>query len=267
MVSQPMLKIERLCAGYGRSDVIRNIDLRVPAGQLVCLIGSNGGGKSTIMRAISGMIRPTRGEIILGGRNITNLSPSEVASCGLAHVAEGRRIFPSLSVMDNLRLGAYRRKHASTADVAREIYHVMELFPQLRQRSGQHAGTLSGGEQQMLAIGRALMGAPSIILLDEPSMGLAPRLVDEIYCVIRRLRAEGRTILLVEQFANVALNVADFAYVVENGGIVLSGTAGDLLNNPRVREAYIGASGSSHLPSATTRAARLEQSRHAVNNA
>ena len=165
-----MLKIEQLCAGYGRSDVIRDIDLRVPAGQLVCLIGSNGAGKSTIMRAISGMIRPTAGEIILGGRNITNMPSNEVASCGLAHVPEGRRIFPSLSVMNNLRLGAYRRKEASAADVAREIDHVMEIFPRLRERSRQYAGTLSGGEQQMLAVGRALMGAPSIILLDEPSM-------------------------------------------------------------------------------------------------
>jgi branched-chain amino acid transport system ATP-binding protein len=267
MGSQPMLKIEQLCAGYGRSDVIRDIDLRVPAGQLVCLIGSNGAGKSTIMRAISGMIRPTAGEIILGGRNITNMPSNEVASCGLAHVPEGRRIFPSLSVMNNLRLGAYRRKEASAADVAREIDHVMEIFPRLRERSRQYAGTLSGGEQQMLAVGRALMGAPSIILLDEPSMGLAPKLVDEVYSVVRRLRAEGRTMLLVEQFANVALNVADFAYVVENGRIVLSGTAGDLLSNPRVREAYVGASRSNHLPGATTRAPRLEQSQRAVHNA
>jgi branched-chain amino acid transport system ATP-binding protein len=242
-----MLKIERLSAGYGRSDVIRGIDLLVPEGRLVCLIGGNGAGKTTIMRAVSGMIRVSAGEVELGGRRITNLSSHEVASRGLAHVPEGRRIFPSLSVMDNLRLGAYPRKGCARATVAHEIDRVMAVFPRLRERSGQYAGTLSGGEQQMLAIGRALVAAPKVILMDEPSMGLAPRLVDEVYAIIRQLRAEGRTMLLVEQFANVALSVADFAYVLENGHIVLSGRAEELLRDPRIREAYVGTSRSDHV--------------------
>jgi len=242
-----MLKINRLSAGYGKSDVIRDIDLLVPEGHLVCLIGGNGAGKSTIMRTISGMIRATRGQITLGGQDISSLTSHEIASLGLAHVPEGRRVFASMTVLDNLRLGAYRRKSSDGAAVVRDIEMVMEAFPRLRERRAQYAGTLSGGEQQMLAIGRALMAAPRVILLDEPSMGLAPKLVDEVYSMIKLLRAEGRTMLLVEQFANIALGVADMAYVLENGCIVLSGKAGELLRDPRVRQAYVGASRNEHL--------------------
>lgn len=237
-----MLEIEHLSAGYGRADVIRGIDLVVPEGLLVSLIGGNGAGKTTIMRTISGMIRATSGQVKFGGRNITNLPSHEIASCGLAHVPEGRRLFASMSVLDNLRLGAFRRKDVSRAAVARDIDRVMQAFPRLRERSRQYAGTLSGGEQQMLAIGRALVAAPKVVLLDEPSMGLAPKLVAEVYSIIKALRAEGRTMLLVEQFANVALGVADLAYVLENGRVVLSGKAAELLSNPRMREAYVGAS-------------------------
>jgi branched-chain amino acid transport system ATP-binding protein len=242
-----MLKINRLSAGYGKSDVIRDIDLLVPEGHLVCLIGGNGAGKSTIMRTISGMIRATRGQITLGGQDISSMTSHEIASLGLAHVPEGRRVFASMTVLDNLRLGAYRRKSSDGAAVVRDIEMVMEAFPRLRERRAQYAGTLSGGEQQMLAIGRALMAAPRVILLDEPSMGLAPKLVDEVYSMIKFLRAEGRTMLLVEQFANIALGVADMAYVLENGRIVLSGKAGELLRDPRVRQAYVGASRNEHL--------------------
>ena len=242
-----MLKINRLSAGYGKSDVIRDIDLLIPEGHLVCLIGGNGAGKSTIMRTISGMIRATRGQITLGGQDISSLTSHEIASLGLAHVPEGRRVFASMTVLDNLRLGAYRRKSSDGAAVVRDIEMVMEAFPRLRERRAQYAGTLSGGEQQMLAIGRALMAAPRVILLDEPSMGLAPKLVDEVYSMIKLLRAEGRTMLLVEQFANIALGVADMAYVLENGCIVLSGKAGELLRDPRVRQAYVGASRNEHL--------------------
>lgn len=237
-----MLTIEKLSSGYGRSDVIREIDLEVSKGRLVCIIGGNGAGKTTTMRAISGMISATGGSIRLGGKEITNLPSHEIARLGLAHVPEGRKVFPSLSVIDNLRLGAYRRENRAGAEVARDLDFVLNVFPRLRERSVQRAGTLSGGEQQMLAIGRALMARPEVILLDEPSLGLAPKLVDEVYDIIRTLQVEGRTMLLVEQFANIALSVADSAYVLENGRIVLSGSGRDLLNNTRVREAYIGVS-------------------------
>lgn len=235
-----MLNIEKLSSGYGRSDVIHGIDIEVPKGRLVCIIGGNGAGKSTTMRTVSGMINATSGRVRMGGRDITNMPSHRIASLGLAHVPEGRKVFVSMSVLDNLRLGAYRRSDRRV--VIRELDEVMELFPRLGERRSQLAGTLSGGEQQMLAIGRALMAAPEVLLLDEPSLGLAPKLVEEVYATIGRLRRQGRTMLLVEQFANIALGVADVAYVLENGRIVLSGSGPDLLNNPRVRDAYIGAS-------------------------
>ena len=235
-----MLNIEKLSSGYGRSDVIHGIDIEVPKGCLVCIIGGNGAGKSTTMRTVSGMMKATSGRVHLGGRDITNMPSHRIASLGLAHVPEGRKVFVSMSVLDNLRLGAYRRADRKVA--IRDLDEVMELFPRLGERRGQLAGTLSGGEQQMLAIGRALMAAPEVLLLDEPSLGLAPKLVDEVYATISRLRGQGRTMLLVEQFANIALSVADVAYVLENGRIVLSGSGRDLLNSPRVRDAYIGAS-------------------------
>jgi branched-chain amino acid transport system ATP-binding protein len=233
-----VLNIEKLASGYGRADVIHGIDIEVPKGHLVCIIGGNGAGKSTAMRTISGMMNATSGRVRLAGRDITNMPSHRIALLGLAHVPEGRKVFVSMSVHDNLRLGAYGRADRSV--VIRDIDEVMELFPRLRERRGQLAGTLSGGEQQMLAIGRALMAAPEVLLLDEPSLGLAPKLVQEVYAIIGRLRRQGRTMLLVEQFANIALGVADVGYVLENGRIVLSGTGADLLNSPRVRDAYVG---------------------------
>jgi len=235
-----VLNIEKLSSGYGRSDVVHGIDIEVPKGCLVCIIGGNGAGKSTTMRTVSGMMNATSGRVHLGGRDITNMPSHRIASLGLAHVPEGRKVFVSMSVLDNLRLGAYRR--ADRRVVIRDLNEVMELFPRLGERRGQLAGTLSGGEQQMLAIGRALMAAPEVLLLDEPSLGLAPKLVEDVYATIGRLRGQGRTMLLVEQFANIALSVADVAYVLENGRIVLSGSGPDLLNSPRVRDAYVGAS-------------------------
>ena len=234
-----MLNIEKLSSGYGRSDVIHGIDIEVPKGRLVCIIGGNGAGKSTTMRTVSGMINATSGRVRLGGQDITNMPSHRIASLGLAHVPEGRKVFISMSVLDNLRLGAYGR--ADRKVVKRDLDEVIELFPRLGERCGQLAGTLSGGEQQMLAIGRALMATPQVLLLDEPSLGLAPKLVKEVYAIIGRLREQGRTMLLVEQFANIALGVADVAYVLENGRIVLSGSGQELLNSPRVRDAYVGA--------------------------
>ena len=233
-----MLNIEKLSSGYGRADVIHDIDIEVPKGHLVCIIGGNGAGKSTTMRTVSGMINATSGRVRLGGRDITNLPSHRIALLGLAHVPEGRKVFISMSVHDNLRLGAYGR--ADRGGVIRDLDEIMELFPRLGERRGQLAGTLSGGEQQMLAIGRALMAAPEVLLLDEPSLGLAPKLVEEVYAIIGRLRRQGRTMLLVEQFANIALRVADVGYVIENGRIVLSGSGADLLNSARVRAAYVG---------------------------
>ena len=233
-----MLNIEKLSSGYGRADVIHDIDIEVPKGHLVCIIGGNGAGKSTTMRTVSGMINATSGRVRLGGRDITNLPSHRIALLGLAHVPEGRKVFISMSVHDNLRLGAYGR--ADRGGVIRDLDEIMELFPRLGERRGQLAGTLSGGEQQMLAIGRALMASPEVLLLDEPSLGLAPKLVEEVYSIIGRLRRQGRTMLLVEQFANIALRVADVGYVIENGRIVLSGSGADLLNSARVRAAYVG---------------------------
>jgi branched-chain amino acid transport system ATP-binding protein len=235
-----VLNIENLSSGYGRSDVIRGIDIEVPKGHLVCIIGGNGAGKSTTMRTVSGMMNATSGRVCLGGRDITNMPSHRIASLGLAHVPEGRRVFVSMSVFDNLRLGAYRRTDRRA--VIRDLDGVMETFPRLAERRGQLAGTLSGGEQQMLAIGRALMAAPEMLLLDEPSLGLAPKLVEEVYATIEGLRKQGRTMLIVEQFANIALNVADVGYVLENGRIVLSGSGKELLSNPRVQAAYVGGS-------------------------
>ncbi len=235
-----MLNIEKLSSGYGRADVIHGIDIEVPKGHLVCIIGGNGAGKSTTIRTVSGMVNATSGRVRLGGRDITNLPSHRIALLGLAHVPEGRKVFVSMSVHDNLRLGAYGR--ADRGVVIRDLDEIMELFPRLGERRGQLAGTLSGGEQQMLAIGRALMAAPEVLLLDEPSLGLAPKLVEEVYAIIGRLRRQGRTMLLVEQFANIALSVADVGYVLENGRIVLSGSGPQLLNDPRVRDAYVGVS-------------------------
>jgi len=238
-----MLQVRELIAGYGKVQVLHGISLDVPKGRLVTLIGSNGAGKTTTMRAISGMIRPSAGHISLAGREIAGLASHRVSGLGLAHSPEGRRVFPSLSVSDNLTLGAFPRLtyRRPRGDVDADRERIFEMFPRLRERRHQAAGTLSGGEQQMLAMGRALMLNPEVLLLDEPSMGLAPRLVGEVFRTLEQLKAQGITMLLVEQFAAAALHVADYGYVLENGRIAAHGPAAELRDNPAVRAAYLGA--------------------------
>jgi len=238
-----MLLVDNLHAGYGLSEVLVGASLEVKAGAVVALIGANGAGKTTTMRAISGLVRPAKGRVVLDGKEVQGLEANRIARLGVAHSPEGRKVFGTLSVEDNLLLGAYRllpRFLGFRARAARDLARVYELFPRLEERRGQLAGTLSGGEQQMLAIGRALMAEPKVMLLDEPSMGLAPVIVQEVFRTIRRLKAEGVTMLLVEQFAQTALEVADHAYVMEGGRIAVAGTPAELKRDPRVLEAYLG---------------------------
>jgi branched-chain amino acid transport system ATP-binding protein len=237
-----MLSIHHLEAAYGKVQVLHGISLEVPQGKLVTLIGSNGAGKTTTMRAISGMIKPRAGSISLKGKDITGLDSHRIARAGLAHSPEGRRVFATMSVTDNLLLGAFPRftRARPKGDVQRDLEKAMELFPRLKERRNQLAGTLSGGEQQMLAMARAVMLNPDVVLLDEPSMGLAPILVEEVFRIITRLKSEGVTMLLVEQFAAAALNVADYGYVLENGRISVHGPAESLKNDPKVVAAYLG---------------------------
>jgi branched-chain amino acid transport system ATP-binding protein len=237
-----MLNIDNLHAGYGNVDVLHGISLTVPKGKVVSLIGSNGAGKTTTMRAISGMIKPKRGAVLLNEQDVTGLDAHRIARRGLAHSPEGRRVFPTLSVTDNLLLGAFPRFTGSRprGDVQRDFEQALELFPRLKERRNQLAGTLSGGEQQMLAMARAVMLNPDVILLDEPSMGLAPILVDEVFRIIASLKDSGVTMLLVEQFAAAALNVSDYGYVLENGRISVHGPADKLRDDPAVRAAYLG---------------------------
>ena len=237
-----MLNIENLKASYGKVEVLHGISINVPKGKVVTLIGSNGAGKTTTMRAVSGMIKPVAGKITLGERDITGLESHQIAKLGLAHSPEGRRVFPTLSVLDNIRLGAFVRytKARPKGDVEADLQRALEMFPRLKERTTQLAGTLSGGEQQMLAMARATMLNPEVFLLDEPSMGLAPILVEEVFNIIKRLKAQGVTMLLVEQFAAAALNVADYGYVLENGRIAAHGTAEKLKTDPAVVAAYLG---------------------------
>ena len=237
-----MLTIDKLEAGYGKVQVLHGISMEVPKGQVVTLIGSNGAGKTTTMRAVSGMIKPTAGSITLTGQRIDGMESYSIARLGLAHSPEGRRVFATMSVTDNLTLGAFPRLTGSRprGDVKADLERALELFPRLKERRSQLAGTLSGGEQQMLAMARAVMLNPEIVLLDEPSMGLAPILVDEVFRIIARLKSEGVTMLLVEQFAAAALNVSDYGYVLENGRIAVHGPAEKLKNDPAVKAAYLG---------------------------
>jgi branched-chain amino acid transport system ATP-binding protein len=238
-----MLQVEDLHAGYGASEVLTGATLSVKTGTLVALIGANGAGKTTTMRAISGGLKPGRGRVVLDGQEVQGLDASRIARLGLAHAPEGRKVFGPLSVEDNLLLGAYSRlpRFFGYRTKARgDLDRVYDLFPRLRDRTRQAAGTLSGGEQQMLAIGRALMARPKVMLLDEPSMGLAPVIVQEVFRTIRRLKEEGITLLLVEQFAKSALEVADYAYVMERGRIAVEGTPDELSRNERVIAAYLG---------------------------
>ena len=237
-----MLTISNLCAAYGKVEVLHGISLEVPKGKVVTLIGSNGAGKTTTMRAISGMIKPKSGQITLAGQDITGLPSHRIARAGLAHSPEGRRVFAAMSVNDNLLLGAFPRFTGARTrgDILHDLEQALELFPRLKERRLQLAGTLSGGEQQMLAMARAVMLKPEVVLLDEPSMGLAPILVDEVFRIIARLKQQGVTMLLVEQFAAAALTVADYGYVLENGRISVHGPAAKLQNDPAVQAAYLG---------------------------
>ncbi len=238
-----MLKIENLSAGYGKVQVLHGISLDVAKGSLVTLIGSNGAGKTTTLRALSGMIAPTGGRIMLAGTDIAGMASHDIARLGLAHSPEGRRVFGTLSVADNLLLGSFTRLTGARprGDVGRDLDRMYALFPRLSERRAQFAGTLSGGEQQMLAMARALMLGPEVLLLDEPSMGLAPKLVEDVFATIALLRQNQVTMLLVEQFAAAALEVADIGYVLENGRITAHGPAAALKTDPAVRAAYLGA--------------------------
>ncbi len=233
-----MLELADVHVRYGSIRALQGVSFRVETGELVALIGSNGAGKTTTLRTISGLLRPTQGTVTFEGSDITSASTDRIVGLGISHCPEGRRIFGSLSVSDNLRLGAVTRSDA--AEVAADLEMVFELFPLLRERVGQAGGTLSGGEQQMLAIGRALMSRPRLLLLDEPSLGLAPLMVERIFATIAALKAQGRTILLVEQNVHQALDVADRAYVVETGRITLDGPAEVLRHDPKVEQSYLG---------------------------
>jgi branched-chain amino acid transport system ATP-binding protein len=232
-----MLEIRDLNVYYGAIHALEDVAIDVQQGEVVAIIGSNGAGKSTLLRTISGLLRPRKGSIKFKGDQIGAMPPHEIVQRGISHSPEGRRIFTNMSVYENLQLGAYTRKDAK---VEEDLDHVMQRFPRLKERLRQSAGTLSGGEQQMLAIGRALMSRPKLLLLDEPSLGLAPNLVSEIFRIVIDLNAEGTTILIVEQNAHRALEIANRAYVLETGIIVLSDTGENLLKNPKVKEAYLG---------------------------
>ncbi|MDR3690677.1 MAG: ABC transporter ATP-binding protein [Fimbriimonas sp.] len=232
-----MLDIKDINVFYGAIQALNNVSINVQKGEIVAIIGSNGAGKSTLLRTISGMLHPRTGTIMFEGKNITTSPAHEIVKAGISHSPEGRRIFTNMSVHENLQLGAYIRKDA---EIQRDMDAVLNRFPRLRERFRQNAGTLSGGEQQMLAIGRALMSKPDLLLLDEPSLGLAPNLVAEIFNIVLDLNKEGCTILIVEQNANRALEIAHRAYVLETGNIVLTDTGRALLTNPKVKEAYLG---------------------------
>jgi branched-chain amino acid transport system ATP-binding protein len=232
-----VLSIEEVHTVYGKTiRALKGVSLEVHTGEIVCLIGNNGAGKTTLLKTVSGILKPETGAVRFEGRSIGGLPAHEIARLGLAHAPEGRHIFPRLSVLENLEMGAYNRSGLLTS----ELDHVYGLFPVLGERRKQLGGTLSGGEQQMLAIGRALMARPKLLMLDEPSMGLAPVLVDRIFEIIKKINAEGTTILLVEQNARKALSVGSRAYVLETGKIVLADQAARLLDNPQVRQAYLG---------------------------
>ena len=232
-----MLNVKDINVYYGAIHAVRNVSLEVNAGEIVSIIGANGAGKSTILKTLVGLLRSKTGEICLEGKSIANLSPAAIVQQGIALVPEGRRVFPRLSVEDNLLLGAYARKDK---DVSRDMQRIYEMFPRLFERKKQNAGTLSGGEQQMLATGRGMMSRPRLLLLDEPSMGLAPLLVNQIFETILDINEQGTTILLVEQNAHMALSIADRGYVLETGEVVLAGQAEELIDNDEVRCAYLG---------------------------
>lgn len=235
-----LLSIKNLHIGYGGIQAVKGIDIHVEQGELVTLIGANGAGKTTTLKAITGLLKPTEGTIEYDGKNIVGTPTYQVASQGLVLVPEGRGVFPGLTITENLQMGAYSRPRSERASIADDIEHKFGLFPRLKERAKQIAGTLSGGEQQMLAISRALMARPKLLLLDEPSMGLAPIMVQKIFEVVRDVSKSGVTILLIEQNARLALQVSQRGYVMDGGVITLSGDSKSLLVNPKVREAYLG---------------------------
>ncbi|NHC62136.1 ABC transporter ATP-binding protein [Paenalcaligenes suwonensis] len=232
-----MLKIRDLYAGYGKSEVLQGVSLEVPEGKIVTLIGANGAGKTTTLKALCGQLK-CRGSISFQGQETNGLAPHEIVDLGITMIPEGRQLFPFLSVKDNLLMGAYRKKARPV--VAERLEEVLELFPRVRERLDQFAGSLSGGEQQMVAIARGMMACPKLLLFDEPSLGLSPLLVEQMFDVVRRVTEQGITVLLVEQNVFHTLRLADYGYVLENGSIVLSGTGEELLGNPHVRRAYLG---------------------------
>jgi branched-chain amino acid transport system ATP-binding protein len=234
----PVLEVEGLHVFYGAIHAIKGISFKVEKGQVVTLIGANGAGKTTTLSAIAGLVKPKRGRILFDGKDIQNLPPHQINRMGVCLVPEGRRIFPNLTVMENLMMGAFNRKDKD--GIKQDLEWVFTLFPRLAERKNQLGGTLSGGEQQMLAISRALMSRPKVLMMDEPSLGLAPILVEEVFEIIKKLNSEGITILLVEQNAVGALNISHYGYVLETGNIVLEGPAKDLLKNEQVKKAYLG---------------------------
>ncbi|MCI9649154.1 ABC transporter ATP-binding protein [Oscillibacter sp.] len=233
-----MLKIENLHVSYGGIQALRGVSLEVPDGKIVTLIGANGAGKSTTLRTITGLVKASSGSIQWSGEELLGRSIDRIISAGIAMSPEGRRVFPDLTVLENLKLGAYLRR--DKAEITKDLQWVYQLFPRLKERDWQAAGTLSGGEQQMLAVGRALMSRPKLLLMDEPSLGLAPLVVQDIFSIIREINHQGVTILLIEQNANMALKIADLAYVLETGSITMRGTGAELLADQRVKEAYLG---------------------------
>lgn len=231
-----MLKVEDLKVNFGGIEAVKGISFEVKEGEIVTLIGSNGAGKTTTLRTISGVVKPTSGKVSFDGLDITGIEPSEIVNKGITLCPEGRRIFPDMTVLENIKIGAFLRED----DISRDIERCHRLFPILKERTNQLAGTLSGGEQQMLAVARSLMSKPKIMMLDEPSLGLAPLVVKNIFDIIKTINQEGVTILLIEQNANMALRIADKAYVLETGKIMMEGTGKELLANPKIKEAYLG---------------------------
>jgi branched-chain amino acid transport system ATP-binding protein len=235
---RPVLELRDVSTHYGLVAVLRNVNVEIYPGEMVCLLGGNASGKTTTLKTILGYVKPTEGDVVLDGEVVTGLPTSEVVSKGISMVPENRRLFANMTVSENLDLGAYQRK--DKAKISEDRERVLETFPRIRERLKQKAGTLSGGEQQMVAMGRALMADPKVLLMDEPSMGLAPILVEQVFEIIKQIRALGRTVFVVEQNANMALSIADRGYVIQTGQVVLADTAKNLLDNPLMREAYLG---------------------------
>jgi len=235
---RPVLELRDVSTHYGLVAVLRNVNVEIYPGEMVCLLGGNASGKTTTLKTILGYVKPTEGDVLLDGEVVTGLPTSEVVSKGISMVPENRRLFANMTVSENLDLGAYQR--TDKAKISQDREKVLETFPRIRERLKQKAGTLSGGEQQMVAMGRALMADPKVLLMDEPSMGLAPILVEQVFEIIKQIRALGRTVFVVEQNANMALSIADRGYVIQTGQVVLADTAQNLLDNPLMREAYLG---------------------------